>query len=122
MVCVRCTIDPTLPSNAPTDNPSMQPTEPSSAPTESPTHNIEPCGVHKYCLFEDIYPLALNVSKFEVTIQNMDESADVTYDVYFTPKIHDCIDPAISFIYEGIDYDQMDEYINITDKHGGLIR
>jgi len=73
-------------------------------------------------IFEDIYPLALNVSKFEVTIQNMDESADVTYDVYFTPKIHDCIDPAISFIYEGIDYDQMDEYINITDKHGGLIR
>ncbi len=43
------------------------------------------------------------------------------FDIIFQSNGTDCVAPQISFEFEKIDYDELDEYINVTDNDGQLM-
>eukprot|EP01083_Nonionella_stella_P025868 71216_1 len=119
--CAQHTPAPTLPEPstspvtfAPT-LPTTPPTPFTANPTPDPTHQITDCGVHRHCYDVNVYPAHDSDTQHIVSIQNIDESVDVYYDLRFHIIGSDCVLPSISFEYENIDYDQSSEYLAIYD-------
>ena len=117
--CKLDTPSPTLPNPTLSPNtysptiPTIEPTEVTMNPTSFPTHVITDCSTNdttssgyqytvRYCYHQDVYADIDNETQTIVKIQNIDENQNVYYDINFTILNSDCIEPAITFIYETV--------------------
>eukprot|EP01084_Bolivina_argentea_P102539 183697_1 len=122
----------TMPTQAPslqpttkTSNPTLFPTKPSynptSTPTQPPTYSKSPCGTYRWCYYINLSPTIESETSYEVIISETDHNAELYFELYFTVKDHECVNPKISFVHELIDYDLTTEYLSIYGNNDALI-
>ena len=74
------------------------------------------CGNYKWCYDVDIHPVpGLSISK-TVNIASSDQEENAEFIIQFTAKNYHCTKPALTVIFEEIDFAQQHEYLTIFDN------
>eukprot|EP01084_Bolivina_argentea_P269968 458936_1 len=90
-------------------------------PTQTPTY-FRQCGINKFCKNVDVFPSASTDTVWSISIQNSNENIDTQFEISFIIHQYDCMYPTISVVYEIIDYNDANEYLEVYDNRWSLIK